>query len=377
MKVSLVKESDRIVKFRIEDKNICIQIRTFLSSHFYQELYIWLGRIKYNWLPAKIFIDEAGYGVILTIKQTENQNTEFNVEFWGHRNKPQKYLNSNMNSQELVTAFCNGIIQLIAEESYNFNSVLMSCINSLNWRSLKTPNQPISPNWNKHLAMYYASKNMTKNSYFINKYYPELKYVFDNLTIEEKWLIELHKILCLSSLASYREREKALVNLYRNLPIEIALGEIDNEWYQTQKEKINIEYEKYRANNPSSETRKERSLSQQDLRLKTLKIGQLVDGTVKLVRSYGVLIDIGGIVVLLHLDNISQIPIVHPQEVFYVGDWVRAIIVWMDMDKRRVLISTSDLEVEPGDILKNPLQVYETAEKMAKRYHDLVIEKTK
>ena len=47
--------------------------------------------------------------------------------------------------------------------------------------------------------------------------------------------------------------------------------------------------------------------------------------------------------------------------VFKHGDWVRAIIVSMDIEKGRVSLSTSELEVEPGDMLKHPGKVYETA----------------
>ncbi len=50
------------------------------------------------------------------------------------------------------------------------------------------------------------------------------------------------------------------------------------------------------------------------------------------------------------------------------------MIVWMDVEKGRVLLSTSDLEPEPGgDMLKEPLKVYEKAEEMAARYRQHVL----
>jgi small subunit ribosomal protein S1 len=39
------------------------------------------------------------------------------------------------------------------------------------------------------------------------------------------------------------------------------------------------------------------------------------------------------------------------------------------------LLSTSDLESEPGDMLRNPLNVYEKAEAMANRYRQHVLSK--
>ena len=47
--------------------------------------------------------------------------------------------------------------------------------------------------------------------------------------------------------------------------------------------------------------------------------------------------------------------------VFKHGDWIRAIIVWIDIERGRVLLSTSELEAEPGDMLRQPWIVYETA----------------
>lgn len=49
------------------------------------------------------------------------------------------------------------------------------------------------------------------------------------------------------------------------------------------------------------------------------------------------------------------------------------MIVWMDIEKGRVLLSTSDIEPEPGDMLRNPLIVYKKAEEMATRYRELVL----
>lgn len=49
------------------------------------------------------------------------------------------------------------------------------------------------------------------------------------------------------------------------------------------------------------------------------------------------------------------------------------MVVWMDVEKGRVLLSTSDLEPEAGEMLKQPLKVYEKAEEMAARYRQHVL----
>lgn len=157
-----------------------------------------------------------------------------------------------------------------------------------------------------------------------------------------------------------------LVSFYRNLPIDLALGEFDPSWYEKRRIELNKKYG-LRENFIEKRTPNNRSASAK-ARFKTLKLGQLVDGSICRIRSYGVFVDIGGYYALLHIATISQQLVEHPEEVFQVDDWVRAIIVWIDVEKGRVSLSTSDLETEPGDMLRDPLLVYGKAEEMAAKY---------
>lgn len=110
-------------------------------------------------------------------------------------------------------------------------------------------------------------------------------------------------------------------------------------------------------------------------RLEEIKVGQLVSGTVCFVKAYGVGVDIDTLYALLHISTISQLPVDHPDTVFNVNDTLKAIVVWIDREKRRVLLSTADLEVEAGDMLKSPSSVYEKAGEMAARYNANVVSK--
>lgn len=120
---------------------------------------------------------------------------------------------------------------------------------------------------------------------------------------------------------------------------------------------------------------RERRQNFRTARLETLKVSQVVDGTVSAVKAYGIFVDIGGCNTLLHISAISQLTVGHPEQVFQCGDWVRAMIIWMDVERGRVSLSTSDLEPEAGDMLKEPLKVYEKAEEMAARYCQHVLSK--
>lgn len=194
--------------------------------------------------------------------------------------------------------------------------------------------------------------------------------VWNQLTLKQQWLVNLHDAMlwAIDLTANDRRTEAyALVSFYKNIPIDLALDELDASWY----EKRRIELNKKSGLHENSIERRT-PLNRAALakaRFKTLKLGQLVDGSICRIRSYGVFVDIGGYYALLSTATISQQPVEHPELVFQVGDWVRAIIVWIDVDKERVSLSTSDLENEPGDMLRNPLVVYEKAEEIAARYH--------
>ena len=109
-------------------------------------------------------------------------------------------------------------------------------------------------------------------------------------------------------------------------------------------------------------------------RLKTLQIGQIVDGTVYALKPYGVFVDVGGINTLLHISNVSQLSVEAPQQVFKINDWVRAIIVGLDLEKGRVSLSTKDLESKPGEIFTEPWTVYQNAEVMAEKYKKTILD---
>lgn len=111
------------------------------------------------------------------------------------------------------------------------------------------------------------------------------------------------------------------------------------------------------------------------LRLKQIKVGDLITGKVIAIKDYGLFVNIGNLGVLLHISEISQVAVerIDLNSIFKVDDEIKAIIISMDLKKRRIAVSTKELELEPGDMLKNSQLVYENAETMAVRYRKLII----
>ena len=75
-----------------------------------------------------------------------------------------------------------------------------------------------------------------------------------------------------------------------------------------------------------------------------LEIGQVVIGTVRSIKPYGVFIDIGGVTGLLHVSEIFDAYIDSPHNVFNVNDEVRAKIIELDAERGRISLSIRQLE---------------------------------
>ncbi|MEM8677419.1 MAG: S1 RNA-binding domain-containing protein [Cyanobacteria bacterium P01_G01_bin.67] len=104
------------------------------------------------------------------------------------------------------------------------------------------------------------------------------------------------------------------------------------------------------------------------LRLKQLQVGNLITGKIFGIKEYGLFIRTDNLAVLLHISEVSQLSINSEDlnNIFKVNDEIKAIVVSVDIEKRRVAVSTKQLEVEPGDMLKDPQLVYKNAEKWQK-----------
>lgn len=104
----------------------------------------------------------------------------------------------------------------------------------------------------------------------------------------------------------------------------------------------------------------------------SLSIGSVVEGVVQSVKPYGAFIDIGGVSGLLHISQISHDRITDVGNVLQPGDKLKVMILTQDRERGRISLSTKKLEPTPGDMLRNPSLVYESAEEMAQAFRQRV-----
>ena len=88
-----------------------------------------------------------------------------------------------------------------------------------------------------------------------------------------------------------------------------------------------------------------------------LEKGQVLEGTVKNITSYGVFIDLGGVDGLIHITDLSWGRISHPNEIVELDQKLNVVILDFDDDKKRIALGLKQLTPHPWDNLDQELKV--------------------
>ena len=88
-----------------------------------------------------------------------------------------------------------------------------------------------------------------------------------------------------------------------------------------------------------------------------LEKGQVLEGTVKNITSYGVFIDLGGVDGLIHITDLSWGRINHPEEVVELDQKLKVVILDFDENKKRIALGLKQLTPHPWDSLDTDLKV--------------------
>ncbi len=88
-----------------------------------------------------------------------------------------------------------------------------------------------------------------------------------------------------------------------------------------------------------------------------LEKGQVLEGVVKNITSYGVFIDLGGVDGLIHITDLSWSRINHPNEVVDLDQKLNVVILDFDDNKSRIQLGLKQLEKHPWDALGDEIKV--------------------
>ena len=88
-----------------------------------------------------------------------------------------------------------------------------------------------------------------------------------------------------------------------------------------------------------------------------LEKGQVLEGTVKNITSYGVFIDLGGVDGLIHITDLSWGRVSHPEEIVKLDEKINVVILDFDDEKKRIALGLKQLTPHPWDALDPNLKV--------------------
>ncbi len=88
-----------------------------------------------------------------------------------------------------------------------------------------------------------------------------------------------------------------------------------------------------------------------------LEKGQILEGTVKNITSYGVFVDLGGVDGLIHITDLSWGRVSDPHEVVALDQKINVVILDFDEEKKRIALGLKQLTPHPWDALSADLKV--------------------
>jgi small subunit ribosomal protein S1 len=88
-----------------------------------------------------------------------------------------------------------------------------------------------------------------------------------------------------------------------------------------------------------------------------LEKGQVLEGTVKNITSYGVFIDLGGVDGLIHITDLSWGRISHPEEIVKLDQKINVVILDFDNEKKRIALGLKQLTPHPWDSLSQDMKI--------------------
>ncbi len=88
-----------------------------------------------------------------------------------------------------------------------------------------------------------------------------------------------------------------------------------------------------------------------------LEKGQVLEGIVKNITSYGVFIDLGGVDGLVHITDLSWSRINHPNEIVELDQKLNVVILDFDEDKSRIQLGLKQLEKHPWEALSDEIKI--------------------
>ena len=114
-----------------------------------------------------------------------------------------------------------------------------------------------------------------------------------------------------------------------------------------------VNEKRHRAVGSIKDVLKEERKAQEEQFWASVEAGQVFNGTVKSLTSYGAFVDLGGVDGMVHISELSWQRIKHPSDVVKVGDTLEVYVKDIDTENKKISLGYKKAENNPWEILKN------------------------
>ncbi|NTW50579.1 MAG: 30S ribosomal protein S1, partial [Chlorobiales bacterium] len=91
--------------------------------------------------------------------------------------------------------------------------------------------------------------------------------------------------------------------------------------------------------------------------LSNIKVGMVLEGTVKNITDFGIFVDLGGLDGLVHITDITWGRISHPSEAVKLDDPIKVVVIGFDQEKQRVSLGMKQLTSHPWENIEQKYPV--------------------
>ena len=102
----------------------------------------------------------------------------------------------------------------------------------------------------------------------------------------------------------------------------------------------------------------------------SIKEGDIVEGTVSSLTTFGIFVDINGVEGMVHISRMASYRIADPSVLFKKGDHVKATVSGIDSERGRLALSTKDFVSSPWDAVETKYPTGTVVKGIAKRFTD-------
>lgn len=118
-----------------------------------------------------------------------------------------------------------------------------------------------------------------------------------------------------------------------------------------------VNEKRHRAVGSIKDVLKEERKAQEEQFWSSVEVGQVFNGTVKSLTSYGAFVDLGGVDGMVHISELSWQRIKHPSDVVKVGDVLEVYVKDIDTENKKISLGYKKTEDNPWEILKRDYAV--------------------